>query len=307
MSSPLDLRYVVGFLAIAEELHFGRAAARLQLAQPTLSQQLQRLEREIGVELVSRTSRDVQLTAAGQAFEREARLLLDQATRTVSAARETAAGRTGLVTVGFNFAAGRRVVTPTLRRMRAEFPRVTARLTESRTGPQLLAIADKKIDIGFVMTSPPPSDLASRPVITEEVVAFMSPEHALANRQVVQVRELARHPCALFPRHHSPALYDVIMAAADKAGVRLKISQDTYDVGSAAMIVKLHGLLGFCTLSRARDLGKDTYGWVRLVDPTPLVPIHAVWRRDASPALLAFLECMEAESPFEEELPAIAI
>jgi DNA-binding transcriptional LysR family regulator len=307
MSSQLELRYLVAFLAIAEELHFGRAAARLHLAQPTLSQQLQRLERKIGVELVNRTSREVQLTPAGRAFEREARLVLKQATRAVSAARETAAGQTGTMSIGFNFPAGRRVLEPTLRRLSVDYPGISTRLMEARTGPQLRALADGTIDLGFVMPSPLPRDLRSKRVLTEEIVAFMTQDHPLAHRSALQVKELARHPCVLFPRHHSPGLYDALLTAADAAGIRLKVAQESDDVGSTAVIARLHGLLGFCTITRARDLANRSYTSVRLIDPTPTVTIHAVWRTNASPAVTAFLECLEAAGPFDDELPAVAM
>jgi DNA-binding transcriptional LysR family regulator len=102
----MEIRHVMAFLAIAEELHFGRAAARLHLAQPSLSQQLQRLERDVGVRLVARSSHEVGLTPAGEAFEPEARALVAQMRKASEAAREAAAGRCGRMSVGFNFLAG---------------------------------------------------------------------------------------------------------------------------------------------------------------------------------------------------------
>src|SRR4051794_27438253 len=95
--SDMEFRYLVSFLAIAEELHFGRAAARLHLTQPSLSQQLQRLERTIGVELVARTSHEVRLTSAGRAFQVEARAIVAQMEKAAYSAREAAAGRTGTI------------------------------------------------------------------------------------------------------------------------------------------------------------------------------------------------------------------
>jgi DNA-binding transcriptional LysR family regulator len=307
MPSQLELRYIVAFLAIAEELHFGRAATRLHLAQPTLSQQLQRLERKIGVELVSRTSREVQLTPAGQAFEREARLILEQANRAVSAARETAAGRTGTISIGFNFPAGQRVLEPTLRRMNTDFPGITTRLMEARTGPQLLALAEKKIDVGFVMATTLPEQVRSKHVLTEEIVAFVTPDHPLANRQVLHFKEVARHACVLFPRQQSPGLYDAIFDASDRAGIRPRVAAETDDAGSTAVIASTRGLVGFCTATRSRELYNRSYTMVRLINPTPEVRIHAVWRTDASPAVVAFLESLELAGPFEAEVPAVAM
>lgn len=146
----MEFRHLVSFLAIAEELHFGRAAARLHLTQPSLSQQLQRLERTLGVELVARTSHEVRLTPAGRAFEVEARVIVAQMDKAVQSVREVAAGRIGTVRVGYNFPAGQHILPVTLAKMHAEFADVTVRLEEKRTGPQLQALADGDLDIALV-------------------------------------------------------------------------------------------------------------------------------------------------------------
>ncbi|MFJ8815222.1 LysR family transcriptional regulator [Amycolatopsis thermoflava] len=124
----MEFRHLVSFLAIADELHFGRAAARLHLTQPSLSQQLQRLERTLGVELVARTSHEVRLTSAGRAFEVEARAIVNRMGKAAQSAREAAAGRTGTISVGYNFPAGQHILPATLARMHAEYPDIPGNL-----------------------------------------------------------------------------------------------------------------------------------------------------------------------------------
>jgi DNA-binding transcriptional LysR family regulator len=304
MQSKLELRYLVSFLAIAEELHFGRAAARLHLAQPSLSQQLQRLERAVGVELVSRTSHEVALTPAGRAFEREARRILDQAAHAVRVAREAASGRTGSISIGFNFPAGQRVLQPTLRRLNADYPNVSTRLMEAQTGTQLTALAKNKIDIAFIFPGPLASQWQSRRLTTERLVAFVGRDHPWAGRAAVPFRELADQRCVLFPRDESPGLYDAVTGAAVRSGIRLHIIEEA---GAPAVIVGTRPVVGFTTVTRAEELSDRTYSVLRLVDPTPIVAIYAVWRPDPQPVLGAFLNSLEAAGPFGESVPAIAV
>ncbi|MBW0117350.1 LysR family transcriptional regulator, partial [Pseudonocardia abyssalis] len=150
----MEFRHLVSFLAISEELHFGRAAARLHLTQPSLSQQLKRLERTLGVQLVARSSHDVRLTPAGRAFEPEARAIVAQMAKATNSVRELAAGRTGTVNVGYNFPAGQHILPATLARMHADLPDVSVALAERRTGPQLAALAEGAIDVALVYGRP---------------------------------------------------------------------------------------------------------------------------------------------------------
>src|SRR5437588_3546458 len=150
----MEFRHLLSFLAIADELHFGRAAAKLHLTQPSLSQQLQRLERTLGVELVARTSHEVRLTQAGRAFEAQARTIVGQMQKAAQTAREAAAGRTGMINVGYNFPAGQHVLPVTLAKMAADYPKVTVALWEKRTGPQLAALAAGELDVALVYGHP---------------------------------------------------------------------------------------------------------------------------------------------------------
>ncbi|CUU54533.1 DNA-binding transcriptional regulator, LysR family [Parafrankia irregularis] len=297
----MELRYLTSFLAIAEELHFGRAAARLHLAQPSLSQQLQRLERDIGVELVSRSSHEVKLTAAGRAFEVEARRLLDATRRAVTVAREAASGRTGMISIGFNYPAGQRVLQPTLLRLAADYPGVSTTLWEARSGPQLSALAEGRLDVALVFAGPPSAQLRSQRVATIPLVAVVSRRHPWATRSEVPFRELADQPCVLFRREQSPAMHDAILAAADRCGIALTISDEVDDSGATGIVVTTRPVVGFASAARGAHPPGHGLSAVRLVDPVPTVGMYAVWRPDPQPVVGAFLDCLEAAGPFSEQ------
>jgi DNA-binding transcriptional LysR family regulator len=146
----MELRYLEVFRAIAEEKHFGRAAQRLFLAQPSVSQQLQRLEAEVGVRLVHRSSRKVELTAAGVVFLREVERIFADVERAVQLARQVAAGREGALRVATNYPASRLLVLPLLEQLRRAEPHLSLLLREMGTPDQLPAIARGDLDLGLV-------------------------------------------------------------------------------------------------------------------------------------------------------------
>jgi DNA-binding transcriptional LysR family regulator len=295
----MEFRYLVSFLAIAEELHFGRAAARLHLAQPSLSQQLQRLEREIGVELVSRTSHEVRLTPAGDAFRAEAERIVGQVARAVDAAKAAAQGRSGTVNVGFNFPAGTSVLPPTLARLAADHPRVLAQLWERRSGPQVEALLQDELDVGFVYGRPLPAQLESRELMTLPVVAVVAPHHPWARRESISMLELGERQCVLFRREQSPAMHDAIVQAATKAGGRLVVAEEVDDPVATGVVVAARPLLGFASAARAVRAASQGLVSVALTGPVPQLSLYAVWRAGRStPAVEAFLTSLAAAGPF---------
>lgn len=300
----MEFRHLESFLAIAEELHFGRAAARLHLTQPSLSQQLQRLERTVGLELVARTSHEVRLTSAGRAFEVEARAIVAQMEKAMHSARDAAAGRTGTVRVGYNFPAGQHILPATLTKMHAQFPDVTVKLEEKRTGPQLSSLADGALDIALVYGRPVTSDFQYRRLLRLPMVAVVGQGHQWAGRRGVPFAELSRQPCILFDRELCPAMYDAILSAAERTGIRLNVAHVIDDPGATAILVSVKPLVGFASASRGMFAGAAAGGVrpvpVQLYDPVPTIDLYAVWRdTDANRLLDAFLDCLEAVSPFE--------
>lgn len=307
----MEFRHLESFLAIADELHFGRAAAKLHLTQPSLSQQLQRLERTLGVELVTRTSHEVRLTQAGRAFEVHARTIVGQVDRAASTAREAAAGRSGTLNVGFNFPAAQHILPATMVKIGADYPNVTISLWEKRTGPQLAALADGALDIALVYGHPVTTEFRYRRLMSVPLVALVSQSHKWAGRPGVPFAEMANQQCVLFGRDQSPAMYDVIVSAAARCGITLNIADIVDDSTATCIMVSVKSVVGFASMSRGLSVGSVAPGLrpvlVQLYDPVPTIDLYAVWRAaDDAPLVEAFLESMEAVGPFKAPVPVRA-
>lgn len=287
----MEFRHLVSFLAIAEEAHFGRAARRLNLTQPSLSQHLAKLERDVGVQLIARTSREVRLTPAGVAFRTEARRILELKKRTIDAARDTAAGRAGKINIGFNLPAGHRILPATLTRLRAAHPELEASLSERRTGPQISGLLRGDLDVGFIFGLPPNTGLQSKELMRVRIFGVVGEQHAWARRDQVPFRELDRQPCLLFHRAQCPALHDTISTAAERARIRLRVVAEVDDPGASALLLTTRPVVGFASEERASATAGSRA--VPLVDPVPSLPVHVVWRPPRTRLVSTLLESLE--------------
>lgn len=299
----MEIRHLVSFLAIADELHFGRAAAKIHLAQPSLSAQLQRLEQSLGVQLVRRSSHEVRLTPAGTAFVSEARRVIAQVEQAKEAARLAAAGRVGTINVGYNLPAGHFVLPATLARLHADFPEVAVSLHEKRTGPQLEALLDGDLDVAFVYGRPPMAKLESQQVLPVQLVALVGRPHPWAPRGCVPFGEIGSQRCILFRREQSPAMYDVILSAADRAGLTLDVVDEIDDPCALAIAVATKPVVGFCSAPRAIQVCAPPSGFgavmIPLVDPVPSIDLHVVWRAEChEPIVHLFLQALHQAGPF---------
>jgi DNA-binding transcriptional LysR family regulator len=224
----MELRHLRYFVAVAEELHFGHAAARLRIAQPPLSRQIRDLEREIGTALFSREHRQVALTHAGAAFLPEARRTLAQAERAQRTAQRAARGEVGRLRVGFVEAATYSGVLPeVLGLFRAELPDVGLELFELSSRQQVEALREGRIELGILHS--PPHDAAQwlgiERVLKDPMVAALPAGHRLAGRARVALRSLAPEPFLMFHRPDGPGLYDRVIAACQTAGFSPQVAQ----------------------------------------------------------------------------------
>lgn len=291
----MDIRLLESFLAIAEERHFGRAAARLHLAQPTLTQHLQRLERSVGTKLVERSSHAVDLTDAGRAFEPDARAVLAHLGKATRSARDAVEGHAGTLDVGFNFPAGHHLLPAALRRLRQEHPGIRVNLEELRSGPQLTALAERRLDVGLVYGRPTAPDIRSHHLMALRLCGVVGPTHQWAHRPAAPFAELARHPCVMFERRQSPAMYDVIQQASAQAGIELDIAEMADDPAATGVLVSAHQLITFASESRAVLLARSGTGLtpVRLHSPVPMLDLYAAWHADNDSAFLRlFLDAL---------------
>ncbi|MFD9666981.1 LysR family transcriptional regulator [Rhodococcus sp. NPDC059968] len=295
----MEFRHLVSFITIAEELHFGRAAARLHLTQPSLSAQLQKLEKSLGVRLVARTSHEVKLTSAGREFEAQARLIVAQMDKAARIAKATADGRSGTLNVGYNMPASRHVLPSVLAKMSAEHPDIVVSLWEKRTGPQLADLADGALDIALVYGHPRTADFRYHLVLRKiPLVAVVGKGHSWAARPAVPFAELASQECVMFSREQCPAMYDSIFGAAAASRISLDVAQTADDPGATAHMVSVKPLVGFASLARAGSGGLGAMGAdsvaVKLVDPVPTIDLYAVWRTvEVNPAVFSFLDCID--------------
>jgi DNA-binding transcriptional LysR family regulator len=289
----MELRHLESFLAIADELHFGRAAARLHISQPSLSQHLQRLERSIGVRLVDRGPHQVTLTGAGEVFRSQAGKLLAELRDAVELTREIGSGHAGTLRAGFNYPAGRRVLPPTLNRLARVHPGLRPVLVEKRSGPQLADLAAGELDVALVFGRPTDPYFASRTAFRTSLMALVGDGHPLCGRTEVSFAELATHPCILFHRDLSPASYDALTEAARRSGSTLTVADEVDDSMATGVIVATGTVVGFASAVRAVEAAGMGLRAIALVDPEPVLDVSVVWAADEpSPAARSFLACL---------------
>lgn len=223
----MELRDCQCFVAVAEELHFGRAAARLGLAQPPLSQRIKALEAELGAKLFARTSRSVALTPAGEAFWVEARVVLEAAERAGETARRVALGLAGRLRVGFVNPAMDAFLAAVLAKFRQDAPDVALVLRELSTREQLGELATGRLEVGFFRHFGQDAPGAAVTVVWREPYVLALPAgHALARKGRVELAELAGRPMILPSRSGAPRLRPAIEAALAGAGAVPEIAQE---------------------------------------------------------------------------------
>ncbi|VGO17344.1 Hca operon transcriptional activator HcaR [Pontiella desulfatans] len=220
----MELRHLKYFIAVAEELHFGRAAERLHMAQPPLSQQIKNLEDELGVLLLARTKRKVELTPAGRLFLDEARLTLIQAERAQRIAVEADHGVRGHLRIGFVTSACYSILPGLIRRFRKENPLIDLELMEMTPSRQIAAMEEGSIDAGILRPPVGPSCLRVKTMLEEPMVAALPVDHRKADQKSINLKTLAGDAFILFPRHHGPGIFDVVMKACHEAGFTPSVS-----------------------------------------------------------------------------------
>ncbi|GGX18039.1 LysR family transcriptional regulator [Streptomyces chartreusis] len=235
----LPLPQLHAFAVLAEELHFGHAAARLGIAQPPLSQQIRRLEAKVGHPLLTRTPGRIALTPAGHALLPAARHALEALADGLAAARAVATGRTGTLRIGFAASLALTVLPGLLRTHRERYPDVHLDIREMTTAPQLAALHAGTIDIGL-LREPPDDDpaLAFRTILTEPFVAVLPTTHPLAAQRTVALHDLADSPFVLLPREAGPGLHDRITALCSTAGFTPRVTQEAVEWQTVCALVE---------------------------------------------------------------------
>ncbi|MBO0739214.1 MAG: LysR family transcriptional regulator [Alphaproteobacteria bacterium] len=241
----MELRHLRYFVAVAEELHFRRAAERLGIAQPALSQQIQQLENEIEVLLFHRLTRGVELTDAGKALLDDARAILARIEQAKAKAQQVARGDQGMIRIGFTGAASFNPLVPAIiQDYRTRFPGIAVTLVENPSSHLVDAVREGRVDAAFVRSpDAETTDLVAYPMLEEEMLIALPSGHVLAAENAPVLESLAREPFILFPRASSPGLYDAIVSACQRAGFTPNIVQLAPEVSSAVNLIAAgHGV-----------------------------------------------------------------
>ena len=235
----MELRHFRYFLAVAEELHFTRAAARLGISQPPLSQQIKQLETEIGTALFRRLPNGVALTEAGERLLQDARVLLRQAEQSVENTRRAARGEWGVIRIGFTSSASfHPFVTGAIRDYRLAYPDVRLELIEGHTVYLLSLFESGQLTAAFIRPVPgEAAGLVELPLFREEMLVALPADHALAARPRVALAALAEETFILYPRRNGRALYDDIVGACQAAGFNPRVGQEAPQMGSTITLV----------------------------------------------------------------------
>lgn len=282
----MDLRLLRYFIALAEELHFSRAASRLAISQPPLSIAIKQLESELGVALFERSSKAVSLTQAGAALYPQALKVIAQLDMAWETTRDVGLGRRGRLTVGFVGGMLLRGLPELVRDYEAAHPGVSVTLREMGSAEQILALTRKQLNLGFLHTSVLPQELDSLVVGDEAFVACLPEQHVLADRPAIRVQELRDENLVLFARDMSPSYYDSVIALCASAGFSPRVHHQVSNWLTALVLVARNaGVALIPDAFMQAELRGVRY--VRLMECNTRSLAYCAWKRDAQDPLEA--------------------
>ena len=284
----MELRHLRYFAAVAETLHFRRAAERLSIAQPALSQQIQQLERELGVQLLDRTRRKVALTEAGIVFLERARATLAEAAEAIRLARMAGRGELGNLAIGVVTSALYGAFPDIVRVFRERHRQVHLTLHELPANEQTLALRAGRIHVSFLRPPIDETDLTVQIIVREPWMAALPTSHPLAAKARVSLRSLAAEPFLLFSRELAPGLYDQLIAMCQGAGFSPRIVQEAQMHTIVSLVAA--GIGVSLVPATLENLSRRGLVYKKLSGTTPKLDLAVAWRRDdCSPLLASFL------------------
>ncbi|MGH9552255.1 MAG: LysR substrate-binding domain-containing protein, partial [Terriglobales bacterium] len=239
----VELRHLRYFVVLAEELHFSRAAQRLHIAQPGLTQQIKALEEELGVTLLDRNRRRVELTEAGTTLLDEGRRLLAQVDRAVSLTRRAGTGEIGRLTIGAAESAVFDILPSLLREYRKRYPLVDLQVREMPSPAQTAALRSAEIDVGFVRTPVDTEGLIAMTIRAESVGIFVPEAHPLSSSSEIRLEAMFEDPLVIHPGFPRPSWADFCIGLCRTAGFEPIIGQEANE--SAAAVCFVAAGLGF--------------------------------------------------------------
>lgn len=281
----IELRHLRYFIAVAEELHFGRAARRLNISQPPLSQQIQQLEQEVHALLLTRTNRSVNLTPAGQHFLQDARMILLQVEQAAGRAVRVHNGQDGELRIGFTSSAPLNgIVSDALFHFRQLWPHVHIQMQENNTQQQLILLHEVRLDLGVMRNTPLPKDLQYRLLLREPLCAVVHWAHPLADADAISIQTLANEPFVFFNSQCGSALYGEILALLYRYHIKPFITQEVCEAMTILGLVATG--LGVSILPASfRRVRLANVLWVPLTETDAVSEIWLVWSAICKPSV----------------------
>jgi DNA-binding transcriptional LysR family regulator len=286
----MELRHLRYFAALAEELHFGRAAEKSFVAQPTLSQQIQTFEEELGVRLFERTKRSVELTQAGEALLPYARRILKDAKRAEKAAHAAREGEAGYLRIGFEGSVMRSGLSRVIKTFQEEVPDVELELEELGSRAQADALRKESLDVGFVLLPIDERDLLALEIDTAQTIAVLPETHRLAGQEHVAIGELESEPHIMWARDIAPGVYDNYLRECHNAGFAPEVVQEIRHMESLLGLVAAG--IGISTAHSARaESGYPGVTYALITEPRLPIRMGVAWPQgDTLPVAERFLE-----------------
>ncbi|ESA34878.1 family transcriptional regulator [Leptolyngbya sp. Heron Island J] len=291
----MELRHLRYFLAVAEELHFGRAAQRLHIAQQPLSRQIRNLEDELGILLFHRTKRRIRLTQAGQVFLQETRKTLAQADHAVVMAQRVGQGVAGQLSIGFTGPMLNRILPTVVREFKQRFPEIHLSLQRLPTNDQVKSLLADEIHVGFLHPPIDASLLKQTVIYQEPMIALLPDFHPLAKDAPapISIKSLANESFILFPRQVGPVLYDAIISFCQQADFSPNVVQEAFPQQTIMGLVAA-GLGVSLIHASIQQIHQPGVVARPLIEPSPVLESAVAWRSDLPhPALTHFLELVQ--------------
>jgi DNA-binding transcriptional LysR family regulator len=288
----MEFRRLRYFAAVAEDLHYTRASGRLRVAQPHLSQEIRKLEREIGVALFVRTKRSVALTPAGRVFLERTRAILAASADAVTAAQRASRGETGKLRVGFVSAAAYSAIPHAIAQFRRTHPDVELALSELNSDEGIDAVRRGQLDLCLV--HPPrniEASLNAETIWGEPLVVALPSSHALADMPRINLARLKDEAWVMWHREIASRLYDEVMGACSTAGFEPRVVQRTVRLATVVSLVGSGVGLALVPVTAAH-MNINGVVFRSLTGRRTEVPMSFVWQRDAGAVLAPFMQAV---------------
>lgn len=282
----VDLRRLRYFLAVAEELHFGRAAQRLNIAQPALSRQIANLEGAIGALLFDRTRSNIHMTAAGEALLPRARDIMARVSDAARVAKRASEGTVGAIQVGFVGSATFSILPGIFNAFRTSHREVELVLHAMNTAELRAALIDRSIDVAFARPGVQDPEIVSEAIYKEPLIVALSEGDPLARQNHIALEELSMRPFVLYPRHPRPSFADAILQLCREAGFSPDVAQETMEIQTALSLVSVGAGVSLVPES-ASEAQLNGVAYRPILGDAPQTQLSIAYRRDNRSAIVA--------------------